>query len=41
VSINEKIEFYNEILELNVKQLDYFCFYFYLCDERLHLKNPN
>jgi hypothetical protein len=28
VSINEKIEFYNEIIELNVKQLNYFLLLF-------------
>ncbi len=27
-SINEKIEFYNEIIELNVKQLNYFLLLF-------------
>jgi hypothetical protein len=40
VSINEKIEFYNEIIELNVKQLNYFLLLFlFICWETASKKS--
>jgi hypothetical protein len=41
VSINEKIEFYNEIIELNVKQLNYFLLLFLFMWLETASKNPN